>query len=135
MNRVINIFMDKLIKNLQTVGALLIFAATIFAFGIEIKKMIINLDVQLADLLLLFIYLEVIGMVLSFYGSHRIRLTYPLFIAITAIARLMILQKKDIDTSSLLYEGGAMLLVALAIFVLRMRRSKLIKVDLDKDDI
>jgi protein PsiE len=47
----------------------------------------------------------------------------------------MILQKKDIDTSSLLYEGGAMLLVALAIFVLRMRRSKLIKVDLDKDDI
>jgi protein PsiE len=127
--------MDKIIKNLQLVGALVICLATVFAFILEIKKMLVEQNVQLADLLLLFIYLEVMGMVLSLYGNHRIRLTYPLFIAITAVARLMILQKKDIETTSLLYEGGAMLLVAIAILVLRLRRSKLIQVDLDKDDI
>lgn len=135
MNQSNSFAMQDVIKKLQHAGAILIFIATAIAFGLEVNKMFKTLDVQLADLLLLFIYLEVVGMVLSFYQSNRVRLTYPLFIAITAIARLMILQKKDVETSSLLYEGGAILLIAIAIFVLRLRRSKLIQVDLSKDDI
>ncbi|MBM5786956.1 MAG: phosphate starvation-inducible protein PhoH [Pelagibacterales bacterium] len=127
--------MEPIIKKFQLFGAIVIFIATGFAFFIEINKMFVARDVQLADLLLLFIYLEVVGMVLSFYGSNRIRLTYPLFIAITALARLMILQQKNMDLTALVYEGGAILLVALAILVLRLRRSKLIRVQLSKDDI
>jgi len=109
--------------------------ATIFAFGFEIKEMILTQEINLADILLLFIYLEVLGMVTSYWGAQKIRLTYPLFIAITAIARLIILQKKDLEALSLIYESGAILIIAMAILILRLRRSKMIKVSLDKDDL
>ena len=68
-------------------------------------------------------------------GTQRIRLTYPLFIAITAIGRLIILQKKDIDAISLIYESSAILLIAIAIVVLRFRKSKKLEVTLHKDDL
>jgi protein PsiE len=92
-------------------------------------------DVNLPDLLLLFIYLEVIGMVTSYWRTLTIRLTYPLFIAITALSRLIILQKKDIDPSTLIYEAGAILLIAVAIVILKFRRSKFLGIDFGKDDL
>ena len=127
--------MNKLLRNIQLTGAVIIMITTIFAFGIEVKKMIDMRDVFLADILLLFIYLEVLGMVTSYWGTQKIRLTYPLFIAITAIGRLIILQKKDVEAVSLIYESSAILLIAIAILVLRLRRSKKLQVSLSKDDL
>src|SRR6056300_864576 len=127
--------MGNLLRNIQLTGAVIIMITTIVAFGLEVKKMIVTQDVFLADILLLFIYLEVLGMVTSYWGAQKIRLTYPLFIAITAIARLIILQKKDLEAVSLIYESGAILIMAIAILILRLRRSKMIKVDLDKNDL
>lgn len=127
--------MGNLLRNIQLTGAVVIMITTIVAFGLEVKKMIVTQDVFLADILLLFIYLEVLGMVTSYWGTQRIRLTYPLFIAITAIGRLIILQKKDIDAISLIYESSAILLIAIAIVVLRFRRSKKLEVTLHKDDL
>ena len=127
--------MGNLLRNIQLTGAVIIMITTIVAFGLEIKKMIVTQDVFLADILLLFIYLEVLGMVTSYWGTQRIRLTYPLFIAITAIGRLIILQKKDIDAISLIYESSAILLIAIAIVVLRFRKSKKLEVTLHKDDL
>jgi len=97
--------------------------------------MFVQQSVALADLLLLFIYLEVLGMVASYWGSQRIQLTYPLFIAITAIARLIILQSKDLDAIILIYESSAILVMSISILILRIRRSKLIQVALDKNDL
>jgi len=127
--------MNTLLRNIQLTGAVIIMITTIVAFGIEVKKMIDMRDVFLADILLLFIYLEVLGMVTSYWGTQKIRLTYPLFIAITAIGRLIILQKKDIEVVSLIYESSAILLIAIAILVLRLRRSKKLQVSLSKDDL
>jgi len=127
--------MGNLLRNIQLTGAAIIMITTIVAFGLEVKKMFITQDVLLADILLLFIYLEVLGMVTSYWGTQRIRLTYPLFIAITAIGRLIILQKKDIDAISLIYESSAILLIAIAIVVLRFRKSKKLEVTLHKDDL
>ncbi len=127
--------MDRFLKNIQLSGAVIIFFATIFAFGLEVQKMVIQQSVALADLLLLFIYLEVLGMVASYWGSQRIQLTYPLFIAITAIARLIILQSKDLDAIILIYESSAILVMSISILILRIRRSKLIQVALDKNDL
>tara|TARA_B110000305_G_scaffold235066_1_gene294114 strand:- start:66 stop:449 length:384 start_codon:yes stop_codon:yes gene_type:complete len=126
---------DRFLKNIQLSGAVIIFFATIFAFGLEVQKMVIQQSVALADLLLLFIYLEVLGMVASYWGSQRIQLTYPLFIAITAIARLIILQSKDLDAIILIYESSAILVMSISILILRIRRSKLIQVALDKNDL
>ena len=130
-----NLSMDKFLKNVQLAGAVIIFFATIFAFGAEVMTMLVTQTVALADLLLLFIYLEVLGMVSSYWGSQRIQLTYPLFIAITAIARLIILQSKDLDAVILIYETAAILIISISILILRLRRSKLIQVALDKSDL
>jgi protein PsiE len=122
-------------RNLQLVFASIILIATSIAFILEILNMIKIQDVNLPDLLLLFIYLEVIGMVTSYWRTLTIRLTYPLFIAITALSRLIILQKKDIDPSTLIYEAGAILLIAAAIVILKFRRSKFLGIDFGKDDL
>jgi protein PsiE len=122
-------------RKLQLVFASTILIATSIAFVLEIKHMIEIRNINLPDLLLLFIYLEVIGMVTSYWRTQTIRLTYPLFISITALARLIILQKKDIDPSTLIYEAGAILLLAIAILILKFRRSKHLGVSADKEEI
>ncbi|MEY3415439.1 MAG: hypothetical protein RLZZ418_676 [Pseudomonadota bacterium] len=122
-------------RKLQLIFASIILVATSIAFILEIAHMVEIRDVNLPDLLLLFIYLEVIGMVTSYWRTQTIRLTYPLFIAITALSRLIILQKKDIDPSTLVYEAGAILLLAIAIVILKFRRSKFLGTKLDKDEL
>ena len=122
-------------RKLQLLFASVILIATSIAFILEIVHMVEIKNVNLPDLLLLFIYLEVFGMVTSYWRSLTIRLTYPLFIAITALSRLIILQKKDIDPSTLVYEAGAILLLAVAIVILKFRRSKFLGIKFDKDEI
>ena len=93
----------------------------IIATGQEVMTIIANQSVDLADLLLLFIYTEVLGMIGIFFVSKRIPITLPIFIAITAITRLIILQGKDMDMISLLYEASAILILALAVLAVRYR--------------
>ena len=104
-------------KSLLTIIALLTIVATIQ----EIIKIYDSGTINLADLLLLFIYTEVLGMIGVFYTSNRIPITLPLFIAMTAISRLIILQGKGMDASTLLYEAGAILIIALACLAVRYR--------------
>ena len=106
-------------KSLLTIIALLTIVATIQ----EIIKIYDSGTINLADLLLLFIYTEVLGMIGVFYTSNRIPITLPLFIAMTAISRLIILQGKGMDASTLLYEAGAILIIALACLAVRYRPS------------
>ena len=127
--------MKNIIRLTQLVGAAIVLVATTIAFCLEILKMANVQSIELADLLLLFIYLEVMGMVGNYWSNQSIRLTYPLFIAITALSRLIILQKKDTDASFLIYESGAILLLAIAIVVLKLRKSKILKIDLARGDI
>ena len=87
----------------------------------EILTIAENRRVGLADLLLLFIYTEVLGMIGIFFVSKRIPITLPIFIAITAITRLIILQGKDMDMISLMYEASAILILALANLAVRFR--------------
>ena len=119
------------IKLLEKIVLVIIAIATIIAIGYEISEMYAELSVELADLLLLFIYLEVIQMIREYWTLNRIRISIPLFIAITAIARLIILQGKSMDPSMLLYEGGAILLIAIAVLILKARKIKMFA-DLDE---
>ena len=85
--------------------------------------MIIEQTVNLADLLLMFLYLEVMAMVRVFWSQQSISITLPLLIAITALARFIILQGKEMDPSALVYEAVAIVLIAGAIVILRLRHS------------
>jgi len=115
--------MEKITKNLQFVLLMVILISTIIAVGIEIKAMIINQSITLADLLLFFLYLEVLAMVRVFWDEQSISITLPLLIAITALSRFIILQGKEMDPSGLVYEAVAILLIASAIVILRLRHS------------
>ena len=117
--------MEYIVKQIQLIALVIILAATVIAFGIEIYQMIVVQKVTLADLLLLFLYLEVLAMVRVFWESQSIQITLPLFIAITALSRFIILQGKSINPEVLLYEAGAIVLIAIAILVLRFRNSPL----------
>ena len=108
-----------------------ILIATVFSIGKEFHAMYLVMTISLADLLLLFIYLEVIQMAREYWTLDRIRISIPLFIAITAVARLIILQGKTMDPSMLLYEGGAILLIAIAVLILKARKLKMFS---DVDD-
>ncbi|MBU3554699.1 phosphate-starvation-inducible protein PsiE [Polynucleobacter sp. UB-Piko-W3] len=91
---------------------------TVAAMGQEVFSLISNRRVELQDLLLMFIYAEVLGMLAAFYSSHRIPITIPLFIAMTALSRLIILQGKDGNPAMLLYESGAIILIAGACWII-----------------
>ena len=115
--------MEKIAKNLQLILMCIILISTVIAVGIEIYKMYQNMSVTLADLLLMFLYLEVMAMVRVFWEEQSISISLPLLIAITALSRFIILQGKQMDASQLLYESIAIVLIALAIVVLRLRHS------------
>ena len=115
--------MEKIAKNLQLVLMVIILISTVIAVGIEISKMFQNRSVTLADLLLMFLYLEVLAMVRVFWHQQSISITLPLLIAITALARFIILQGKDMDPAALVYEAVAIVLIAGAIVILRLRHS------------
>merc|ERR1712225_236094 len=83
----------------------------------------LNQTVTLADLLLMGLYLEVLAMVRVFWDQQSISITLPLLIAITALSRFIILQGKEMDPSGLVYEAVAIVLIAAAIVILRLRHS------------
>ena len=116
--------MKDLIKNLQFGLLIIILLSTIVAVFLEIYNMYQLKTVTLADLLLMFLYLEVMAMVLVFWEQQSISITLPLLIAITALSRFIILQGKEMDPSALIYEASAILLIAIAIVVMRLRHSK-----------
>ena len=115
--------MEKVAKNLQLILMVIILVSTVIAVGIEMYKMFENRSVTLADLLLMFLYLEVLAMVRVFWNQQSISITLPLLIAITALARVIILQGKEMDPTALVYEAIAIVLIAGAIVILRLRHS------------
>ena len=124
--------MEKIVKQIQLLTLVIILISTVIAIGSELYQMFKINRVTLADLLLLFLYLEVLAMVRVFWESQSIQITLPLFIAITALSRFIILQGKSINPEILVYEAGAILLIALAIFVLRFRNSPMVGLDKKK---
>jgi protein PsiE len=80
-------------------------------------------EVALQDLLLMFLYVEVLGMVGAYYDSKQIPISFPIFIAITALTRIVILQKEQ-DPINLLYEAGAILMLAIASYLLELRGAR-----------
>ena len=124
--------MNSSIRNIQLVAVIVVLISTIIAFFLEMKEMYENKDITLADLLLMFIYIEVIGLVRSYWETQSVRITYPLIIAITALARFIILQDKESDPANLIYISLAILIVAIATVIIRFRNSKYLKIDRTK---
>ena len=108
------IFSEKLL--LAVIGVL-----TMLAAGFEVFHMLVNMKIDLADLFLLFIFAEIIGMVGAFYTSNRIPVTLPIIIAITALCRLIVLHSKEADPWVLIAEAGAILVLAGAAYLMSLK--------------
>ena len=118
--------MNKNFEILEKIVLSILIVCTVIAIGMEIQEMVKNLKVTLADILLLFIYIEIIGMIKEYWVSKVIRMSYPLFIAMTALARLIIMGRKDVEPSAYVYESVAILILAIAIVVLRVRHMEIL---------
>ena len=118
--------MNTYFELLEKIVLSVLIVCTIIAIGMEVQGMIAVYRVTLADILLLFIYIEIIGMIKEYWISKVIRMSYPLFIAMTALARMIIMQRKDVDPSAYVYESVAILIIAIAIVVLRVRHMEIL---------
>ena len=98
---------------------ILIVVLTVGAVFVELLVVWDKGTIQIADILLLFLYTEVISMVGLFYRSQTIPVMYPLFIAITALSRLIVLQSKEMAPETILFEAAAILILGIAALALR----------------
>ena len=121
--------MNSYFEILEKIALSILLVCTLIVIGQEILVMVENKRVTLADILLLFIYVEVLGMIKEYWLAKVIRMSYPLFIAMTALARLIILQRKDIEPVTLIYESLSILIIAISIVVLRVRHLDYFKRD------
>ena len=110
---------NKLFEYLEDFILSIIALMTLGAVGIELFDVFQRGTITLADLLLMFIYDEVLGMVAIYFRSHVLPVIYPLFIGITALARLIVLQGKDSMPEQLVFEAGAILLLSFAALLLK----------------
>ncbi len=108
-----------IISGIEKTILILIVLMTVGAVLIELAVVWNNRTIAIADILLLFLYTEVISMVGTFYRSREIPVLYPLFIAITALSRLIVLQSKDMAPETILFESGAIFILSLAAFALQ----------------
>ncbi len=115
----VSTFGHKILTWVQDIGLLIIAISTVVAVGIEIKVMWNNGTVMLADLLLLFIYLEIFAMVSIYLDSGKLPVRMPLYIAIVALARYLILDMKGMDPWKVVGIAAASLILALTVLVIR----------------
>lgn len=120
-----NKFGHKIITSIENIGLVLIAISTVIAIGIEIFTMFKAQTVKLEDLLLLFIYLEVLAMVAIYLDSGKLPVRMPLYIAMVALARYMILDIKSMDNWRIIGVAGAILILSFAVLVHRYGHTKL----------
>ncbi len=101
---------------LAVIGFATCLAAAQFVFSMYEAR-----NILLSDLFMLFIYVEIIGMVGAFYTTSRIPVTLPIIIAITALCRLIIMQSKDMDALVLLGEAGAILILSGSAYIMSLK--------------
>jgi protein PsiE len=107
--------MEKIAKNLQLILMCIILISTVIAVGIEIKNMFLNQSVTLADLLLMFLYLEVLAMVRVFWNQQSISITLPLLNCNHCSCSIYYSSRKRNGSNCLVYEAVAIVLIAGAI--------------------
>lgn len=110
------------ILHIEKALLLFIVAGTVYAAGYDIYTMFSTQGrMDLADLFLLFIYAEILGMVGAFYNDHRIPVTLPIIIAITALTRMIILTTKGTEPVNIIFESAGILILAVAAYVMTLK--------------
>jgi len=115
---------DRIFMVIEKIILIFIAIFTITAIFQEVIHIFSVGTVKLGDLLLLFLYLEVFGMLALFYKDHKIPIAIPIYIAITALCRVMILEGKALEPIELISHAGAILLLGLAVYLIYKSQEK-----------
>jgi len=120
MRNTLQEFNQKLLSLVEHIGLLVIAIATVIAMVSEITAMALARQVTMADLLLLFLYLEVLAMVGAYYRSGKLPVRFPLYISMVALARYLVLDFKGMEDWRMLAITASILLLTLAVLVVRI---------------
>lgn len=112
-------YSNRMFSLIEYVGLLLVLLSTVVAAGQEVRQMLGNGRVGVSDLLLLFIYLEIVTMSGVYWRTGRLPVRMPLYVAMVALARHMMLDSTDLASISVLAPAGAILLLGVAVLVVR----------------
>lgn len=115
-------------------GLLVIGFATTFAMAEEVVGMARAARVTLADLLLMFLYLEVLAMIGQYFKSGQLPVRFPLYIAMVAMARYIILDIKDMTELRMLAVSAAILLLTAAVLIVRYGHTRFPYREGEEDD-
>ena len=99
----------------------LIGISTCIASAMYLYEMILQREILLGDLFMLFIYAEILAMVGAFYSTNRIPVTLPIIVAITALCRLIIMQTKEMDAIMVMWEAGAIFILAGSAYLMSLK--------------
>ncbi|CAK4070415.1 phosphate-starvation-inducible protein PsiE [Vibrio sp. 16] len=116
-------FSRPFLKIFHALEALLLVAitlATLFAMVEEFIHVFEQKRVLLTDILLMFIYLEVLAMVQQFVMNGKIPVRYPIYIAMMAIARYITLGMKEMDAMLVVWLSIAAFILAAATLLIRV---------------
>lgn len=95
---------------------------TVWAAGFDVVSMFSNQGkMALSDLFLLFIYAEILGMIGAFYNDHRIPVTLPIIIAITALTRMIVLTTKGAEPINIIYEASGILILSISAYIMSQK--------------
>ena len=114
----------KVLTSVEHGGLICIAIATVIAGVTEVFAMVQAAKVTLTDLLLLFLYLEVLAMVTIYFETGQLPVRFPLYIAIIALARYLILDLKEMNNWRILFVAAAILVIAAAVLVIRFGHFK-----------
>jgi protein PsiE len=120
-----NQFLSNAISLTEYLGLIIIFLATVFAAGQEVMVMITHQKVGLGDLLLMFLYLEVLAMVSVYLKSGKLPIRFPIYIAIVALARFLILEMKELSEWQMLAVAVTIMLLTASVLLMRFGSTKL----------
>ena len=99
----------------------LIGISTCIASAMYLYEMVLQREILLGDLFMLFIYAEILAMVGAFYSTNRIPVTLPIIVAITALCRLIIMQTKEMEGMMVMWEAGAIFVLAGSAYLMSLK--------------
>jgi len=120
-DKVVHFIGNALVQTFHTLALFAIGAAVVWAAGDAYLEMAKTRHFSIEDILLLFIYLELGAMVGIYFKTAKMPVRFLIYIAITAITRVMIgmLSTSHKADMSIVIASGAILILTLATLVIR----------------
>ncbi len=111
------------IKMAETFQMGLLFLAgfgVLWATIIEVGRVLDKGGPDLGDVLMLFLLIEVAAMVAIYFKTNRLSVRFLVYIGITALTRVLVVDAKYMENPQILTLVGAIFVLTLGVFILRM---------------